>query len=104
MELLRDTLDVVETVDTDNELDALELAFEGGDALQDFGLLETLLELLRIDPNGERTDGDDTVLEFDAVGGGGKSTGTRSAERAGELHRSTYRIREQLLRKWRAYS
>ena len=39
VQLLGHTLDIIQTVDTDNELDALELLLERCDALLDLGLL-----------------------------------------------------------------
>lgn len=69
VELLRDTLDVVETVDTDDELDALEATAEGRDALLNFLLLEGLVELARLDTDRERADRGVAADELDAVRG-----------------------------------
>ena len=68
MKLLGDTLDVIKTIDTNNQLDALELLLECLDTLCDLGLLEPLLELLGINTDRECTDGDDLALELDCVG------------------------------------
>ena len=70
VEFLRDALDVVQPVDADNQLDALELAREGGDALLDLGLLEALDELFGIDTNGEGTNSDKFAIIIDTVRGG----------------------------------
>ena len=68
VKLLGDTLDVVKTVNTNNQLDALELLLECLDTLCDLGLLEPLLKLLGINTDRECTDGDNLALEFDCVG------------------------------------
>jgi hypothetical protein len=68
VKLLRDTLDVIKTVNTNNQLDALELLLECLDTLCNLGLLEAFLELLRINTDRECTNGDDLALEFDCVG------------------------------------
>jgi hypothetical protein len=98
VQLLRNALDVVKTVNTDNELDALELLLKRSYPLLYLGLLETLVELLRVDTDGESADSNDLALEFDAVGRCRQSPGTVSCcimrSRTG-----TYNIREQLLRK-----
>lgn len=67
MQLLRHTLDVVQTVDTDNELDALELLLECCNALLNLGLLKALIELLRVDTDGECANGDDLALELNTI-------------------------------------
>lgn len=68
VQLLRNTLDVVKTVNTDDQLDTLELLLKCLDAFHDLGLLETFLELLRIDTDRECTNSDDLALKFDCVG------------------------------------
>jgi hypothetical protein len=68
VKLLRDTLDVIKTVNTNNQLDALELLLECLDTLCDLRLLEPFLELLGIDTDRECTNGDDLALKFDCVG------------------------------------
>jgi hypothetical protein len=73
VQLLRDTLDVVEAINTDDQLDALKLLLESGDALLDLGLLETLVELLRVNTDRECADSNDLSFVFDAVGRGGET-------------------------------
>lgn len=63
-------LDVIETVDTNNQLDAFELACECGDTLLDILLLEALDKLLGIDTDGEGTNSDEFAIIVDAVRGG----------------------------------
>lgn len=70
VQLLRDALDVVEPVDADHQLHAVELVLQAGDAALDLGALEALDELLGVDSNGEGAHGDGPVHEFDAAGGG----------------------------------
>lgn len=70
VQLLRDALDVVQTVDSDDELDALELLLQLRDSLLDRGLLQSLGELLRVDSDWEGTNGAQLTFVFDAVGGG----------------------------------
>jgi hypothetical protein len=67
VQLLWYTLDVVETVNTNNELHALELLLKRCYAFLYLGLLETLVELLWIDTDGEGADSNDLALEFDSV-------------------------------------
>lgn len=67
VQFLRHTLDVVQAIDTDDEFDALEFLFEGGDALLNLGLLQTLVELLWVNTNWECADSNDLALEFDTV-------------------------------------
>ncbi|CRK33032.1 hypothetical protein BN1708_005977 [Verticillium longisporum] len=66
VELLGHALDVIESVDTDDELDALKLALQGLDALLDDGLLEALDKLLGVDADGEGTDSDEAALKLDS--------------------------------------
>jgi len=68
VELLRNTLDVIETVNTDNQLDTLELLLECLDTLGNLRLLEAFFELLWINTDRECTDSDDLALELDCVG------------------------------------
>jgi hypothetical protein len=68
VKLLGNALDVIKTVNTDNQLDTLELLLESLDALHNLGLLESFLELFGINTDGECTDGDDLALELDCVG------------------------------------
>lgn len=68
MQLLRNTLDVVQTIDTNDQLDALELLLERLNAFRNLGLLEALLELLGIDTDRESTNSDNLALELNCVG------------------------------------
>jgi len=68
VELLRHALDVVEAVDADDELDALEPAPQGRDALLHLVLLERLEELAGLDADRERADGRVAADELDLVG------------------------------------
>lgn len=68
VQLLGHTLNVVQTVDTDHELDTLEFLFEHGNALLHLFLLEALLELLRVNANRESAAGDNLPLKFNAIG------------------------------------
>lgn len=102
VQLLRDTLDVVQTVDTDNELDALELALEGSDALLHLGLLQAVLELVGVDTDRECAHGNHLALELHTVWRGSQSAVRLLAIASLRNSRDTYRILEQLLRKWRA--
>lgn len=68
MKLLRNTFDVIETINANNQFDTLELLLECLDTLRNLRLLEALFELLGINTDGERTDSDDLALELDCVG------------------------------------
>ena len=67
VQLLRHALDVVEPVHADDQLHALKLALELGNALLHLGLLQALVELLRVDADGKRADADHLALELDPV-------------------------------------
>jgi hypothetical protein len=67
MQLLGHTLDVVKAVDTNNELDALELLLKRCDAFLDLGFLETFVELFRVNTDRERANRNDLALELDAI-------------------------------------
>ena len=101
MQLLGHTLDVVQAVDTNNELDALELLLERSNSFLDLGFLEAFVELLRVNSDGEGTNRDDLALELDAIRRCCK-TPVLSQHLTWRLSRVTYSMREQLLRKWRA--
>jgi len=75
VQLLWYTLDVVEAINTNDELHTLELLLEGCYPLLYLGLLETLVELLGIDTDGESADSNDLALELDSVWCCGKSPG-----------------------------
>lgn len=68
VQLLGDTLDVVESVNTDDELDALEPLLELLDSLLDRILLERLVELSGLDSDRERADVGVPALDEDSVG------------------------------------
>lgn len=56
VKLLLDTLDVVETIDTDDNLAVLKLSLQSLDAVYDGFLLEALCELFRINTDWEHAD------------------------------------------------
>ena len=62
-------LDVIETVDTNDELDTFELAFECRDTLLDARLLEAFDKLLRIDTDRKGTNSDEFSIEVHAIRG-----------------------------------
>lgn len=74
MELLRDTLDVVEAVDTDDELDSVELARKSVDALLNLGFLEAFDELFRVNTDGECANGNEFAIVINTIGGRRSST------------------------------
>ena len=100
VQLLWHALDVVKTVNTNDELHALELLLECGDTFLHLWLFESFLELLRVDPNWEGANRDHLPLVFDSVRCGSKSP-KENAISIYILHviAVTHRIREQLLRK-----
>ena len=67
MQFLRNAFDVIQTIDTDNELYTLKLSFERGDSFLYLGFLEAFLEFLGVNTNGKGAYGDNFVLEFDTV-------------------------------------
>lgn len=69
VELLRDTLDVIQAVDTDDKFHALKLLFELGDTLLNRGLRKPISKLLRIDTDGERADCTEFALILYAIRG-----------------------------------
>lgn len=85
VEFLRDTLDIVEAIDTNDELDTFELAAQGGDPLLDGRLVEALNKLIRINANGERAHSDKSAVPVDAVGcrRGAEDAGAAAEEVAG---------------------
>ena len=101
MQLLWNTLDVIQTVDAHDDLDSLEFPFERRNALLDFWFLKTFDEFVWVDANGVGANCDDVALELDAVGRCRKTPGivSRCSMCA---HEFTYSMRDQLLRKWRA--
>lgn len=67
VELLWNTLDVIQAIDTNNELDALEFLLQRSNPLLYLGLLESFVKLFWINTNGEGADSDILILELDAV-------------------------------------
>ena len=67
VQLLRDALDVVQTVDTDDELDALELFLQLRDTSLHRWLLEAFRKLLGVNSDGEGADGAQLPPVLDAV-------------------------------------
>ena len=74
VQLLRNALDVIQTIHTDDELHALELALKGSNALLNLGLFQTILKLFWVNADGESTDSDNLALELNAVGGSRETT------------------------------
>jgi hypothetical protein len=70
VQLLRDTLDVIQSIDSDDDLDALETLLQLSQTLLYGGLLETLDELHGFDTDGEGTDVSVSTLEPETVGHG----------------------------------
>lgn len=99
MQLLRDSLDVVKTVDTNDELDTLELLLEGCDALHDLRLFEAFIKLLRVDADGECTDCDNFTLEFDCIRSSRQSSVILLVNEPMLEISGSYNILAQLLRK-----
>jgi len=77
---LRNTLDVIKTVNTDDELDILELFLEGCDAFDDLRLFEAFIELFGVDADRERANSNDLTLEFDCVRGSRQSSANSLAD------------------------
>lgn len=103
MELLGHALDVVQAVDTDHELDTLELLLKHSNTLLHLFLLESLLELLGVNANWERAAGNNLALEFNSIRRRCKSPIFISQNRFAVFSVSvpTHKRREQLLRKCR---
>lgn len=74
VQLLRYTLDIIEAVYTYHELYALEFLLQHCDSLLDLFLFEALLELLRVDANGEGPAGNNFALELNSIGRRGQSS------------------------------
>lgn len=64
MQLLRNSLDVIETINTHHELHALEFLLELCYPFLDLFLFETFLKLLGVNANWESTTRDDLALEL----------------------------------------
>lgn len=67
VQLLRNAFNVVQAINPNNQLDALELLLECRDPLLNLRVLESFFKLLRIDSDGESRDRDDLTLELDTV-------------------------------------
>ena len=67
VQLLGDTFDVVQTVNTDDELNALELLLELSDPVLDGSFVQALRKLLGIDSYRESADCSKLSLELDTV-------------------------------------
>lgn len=67
VKLLRYALDVVQAVDSDDELDTLKLPLQRGNALLDFRLLQAFPKLLWVDADRECANGHNLALKLDAV-------------------------------------
>ena len=74
MELLRDTLYVVKSVDTNNELNALELALQCCDTVLNLLLLEALVKFLGVDTDRKGAYANDLAFELDTIRGCSKPT------------------------------
>lgn len=96
MQLLRHSLNVVQTLNTNDELDALELLFQPRNALLIILFSKNFFELIWI--NADRTAGNYPSLNLDPVGCPVKPT-IALAPWISTLRGSTYSRREQLLKK-----
>lgn len=67
MKFLRDAFDIIEAVNTDHELHTLEFRLQMGNAVFDLGILQTLDELVGVNPDRIRTDRNRPSLEVDAI-------------------------------------
>jgi hypothetical protein len=68
MQLLWDAFDVIESINTNNQLDALELSLQRCNALLNFGLLQSFIELLWVNADGKGTNMYRTAFVADPVG------------------------------------
>ena len=66
-QLLRETFDMVESVDSYYDLGAFITFFEGSDAILDFGRLQRVREFLWVDAHDEFIGADETVLVLDLI-------------------------------------
>ena len=78
VQLLGHAFDVVETIDTNDNLDVLESLLEALDTFNHIGLLQTLREFLWVDTDGEGTDRDKLALELDTIRCGGEPEDART--------------------------
>jgi hypothetical protein len=74
VQLLRNTLDVIETINSDDELDALELFLQLRNPFLNRRLLQALRELLGINADREGPDSSQPSFILDAVWRGGEAS------------------------------
>lgn len=67
LEFLRDTLDIVQTVNTDDDLDAIKPRFQRTEAFDNGFFLKTFDELVRVDTNGVGADLAISPVKFNTV-------------------------------------
>lgn len=67
LELLRNTFDVVQTVNTDDDLDTLKSSFQRTKTLDNGFFLKTFDKLVRVDTDGIGADLTVSAVKFDAV-------------------------------------
>jgi hypothetical protein len=68
LELLGQTLDVVQSVDTDDNLFALEFGLQVSGPLEDTGPLDGFDESIRVDTDGEGSDLGESAFILDSIG------------------------------------
>jgi len=76
--LLRYPFDVIQSVNTNNQLDAAESPLELLDSRLDLRFLDTIDELFGVDTDGEGTDVAVLPIELNTVGHSGKRENTRA--------------------------
>jgi hypothetical protein len=79
VELLGNTLDVVESIDTNDELHTIKLTTERSNTFLNLGLLEAFNELLGVNADREGTDADKATIPINTVGGSRGTEDTRAA-------------------------
>lgn len=67
MKFLRNTLDVVQTVNTDDDLDTLKSSFQRTKTLDDGFFLKTFDKLVRVDTDGIGADLAVSAVKFNTV-------------------------------------
>lgn len=67
LELLRDTFDIIQTVDTDDDLDAVKPCFQRTKAFDNGFFLKTFDKLVWIDTDGEGADLAISAVKFNTV-------------------------------------
>lgn len=70
VQLLWHSLNVIQSVDTDNQLDTFEFAVQCRDTFLHRRFLEPFDKFVRVDAYGERTNGDEASVPVDAIGRG----------------------------------